>query len=225
MKTKTTESNGFQKRTVHNLIILDESGSMNSIKRATIQGFNEVVQTIKGVEKQFPEQAHFITLVTFNGLGIKTQLFNKKIRNLEEIEERVYQPDSMTPLYDAIGLSVNKLRAAIASQTNGNVLVTILTDGEENDSKEFSGAEIKKLIKELKKHGWTFTYIGANHDVEKIAFSLAITNTLKFEANEQDVKRAFDDDKDSRIQFCKALRQDENVQQNYFNKAKREKAD
>ena len=77
MKNQTAATNGFQNRTVHNLIILDESGSMEAIKRATIIGFNEVVQTIKGVEKRFPEQEHFVSLVTFNGLGIKTKLFNR----------------------------------------------------------------------------------------------------------------------------------------------------
>jgi len=224
MKTKTTNSNGFQKRTVHNLIILDESGSMNYIKPATIQGFNEVVQTIKGLEKQFPEQQHFITLVTFNGLGIKTKLFNKKVKNLGEIDQRTYQPDSATPLYDAIGFSVNKLHSEVESKKECSVLVTILTDGEENDSKEFSGADIKKLIKELKKQGWTFTYIGANHDVEKVAFSLSITNTLKFEANKTDVKRAFNDDKESRVLYARSLRRGEDVQKDYFNKAKKEKS-
>lgn len=62
------------KHQVDNLIILDESGSMESIKKETIQGFNEIVQTIKGVEQQFPEQEHFISLVSFNGLGRKTHL-------------------------------------------------------------------------------------------------------------------------------------------------------
>lgn len=225
MKTKNENSNGFKKRTVHNLIILDESGSMNSIKTATIQGFNEVVQTVKGVEKQFPEQEHFITLVTFNGLGIKTKLFAKKVKNLGEIDGRTYQPDSATPLYDAIGFSVNKLRGEIEAKKDCSVLVTILTDGEENASKEFSGADIKKLIQALKKQGWTFTYIGANHNVEKAAFSLSITNSMKFEANAKDVKRVFDDDKDSRVAYCLALREDEDVQKDYFNKAKKEKTD
>lgn len=218
MKTKNENSNGFKKRTVHNLIILDESGSMNSIKTATIQGFNEVVQTVKGVEKQFPEQEHFITLVTFNGLGIKTKLFAKKVKTLKEIDGKIYQPDSMTPLYDAIGFSVNKLRAEIEAKKDCTVLVTILTDGEENDSKEFSGTDIKKLIQALKKQGWTFTYIGANHNVEKVAFSLSITNTMKFEANAKDVKRVFDDDHESRVSYCLALREDKDVQEDYFNK-------
>ncbi len=55
----------------------------------------------------------------------------------------------------------------------------------------------------MKKQGWTFTYIGANHDVEQVAFSLPINNILKFEANEADVKRAFDVDKDERILYAK----------------------
>jgi hypothetical protein len=59
------------KHQVHNLIILDESGSMEPIKTTIIQGFNELVQTIQGIEKQFPEQEHFISFVSFNGLGHK----------------------------------------------------------------------------------------------------------------------------------------------------------
>ncbi|HOY52351.1 MAG TPA: hypothetical protein PLX49_11305 [Prolixibacteraceae bacterium] len=86
-----------QRHKVFNLIILDESGSMQSIKNATISGFNEVVQTVKGVEQQFPEQEHFISLVTFNGLGIKTLLFNEPVKKLEQIDGKKYQPDSMTP--------------------------------------------------------------------------------------------------------------------------------
>jgi uncharacterized protein YegL len=166
MTNKSDFTGGFQNRSVYNLIILDESGSMETIKNSTITGFNEIVQTIKGMGKQFPEQEHFVSLVTFNGLGIKTKLFNKKVKNLMEIDESTFQPDAATPLYDAIGFSVNKLRREIESVKDCAVLVTILTDGEENDSKEYTGAAVKKLVGNLKKHGWTFTYIGADHDVE-----------------------------------------------------------
>lgn len=222
MKNQTSSTNGFQNRTVHNLIILDESGSMEEIKQATITGFNEVVQTIKGVEKQFPEQEHFVSLVTFNGLGIKNKLFNKKVKNLSEIDERTFQPDASTPLFDAIGFSVNKLKREIEAQNDRAVLVTILTDGEENASTEYTGASVKKLIDEMKKRGWTFTYIGANHDVERVAFSLSINNILKFEANEADVKRAFDVDKKSRILYSRKMRNNEDLQANYFEDADKE---
>ncbi len=218
MTNKSDSTKGFQNRTVHNLIILDESGSMESIKQSTITGFNEVVQTIKGVEQQFPEQEHFISFVTFNGLGIKTKLFNKRVKSLKEIDEKSFHPDSMTPLYDAIGVSVTKLRREIESQKHCSVLVTILTDGEENNSKEYTGAAVKKLIGELKKQDWTFTYIGANHDVERVAFSLSISNSLKFEANDLDVKRAFDADKDARMLYARKMRGGQNLQEDYFKK-------
>lgn len=222
MTNKTNSSNVFQNCTVHNLIILDESGSMEEIKQAAITGFNEVVQTIKGVEKQFPEQEHFVSLVTFNGLGVKNKLFNKRVKSLQEIDEKTFQPDASTPLFDAIGFSVNKLRREIESQNDSAVLVTILTDGEENASTEYTGVSVKKLIDKIKKQGWTFTYIGANHDVEKVAFSLSINNILKFEANEADVKRAFDVDKKSRILYSRKMRNNEDLQANYFEDADKE---
>ncbi len=220
MKNQTDSNSGeYKTRTVHNLIILDESGSMEEIKTATITGFNEIVQTVKGVEKQFPEQKHFISLVTFNGLGIKTLLFNKKVKSLKEIDEKTFQPDASTPLYNAIGFSINKLQKETNSQEECAVLVTILTDGEENSSTEYNGAAVKKLIDKMKKQDWTFTYIGANHDVERVAFSLSITNTLKFEADETDVKRAFDHDKKSRHVHAMKLRRNEDVQERYFEDA------
>jgi len=57
------------------------------------------------------------------------------------------------------------------------VLVTIITDGEENSSKEFTGQMIKKMIDELKALGWVFTFIGANIDVEKVAAQISINNS------------------------------------------------
>lgn len=201
---------------VYNLIILDESGSMDSIKRATISGFNEVVQTIKGIEKQYPEQQHFISFVTFNGFGVKTHLDKQPVASLPEINVNTYQPASMTPLYDAIGLSVLKLKIDLAGLKNVNVLVTILTDGEENSSKEFNGVQIKKIIDEQKSFGWTFTYIGANQDVEKVAASISITNTMKFEANEADVKIMFAKENASRFRYSEKIRNKEDLREDFY---------
>jgi len=146
-----------KKHQVHNLIILDESGSMASIKNSIIQGFNELVQTIQGIEKQFPEQEHFVSFVSFNGLGQKLLHFIDPASKLKQIDDSSYNPASLTPLYDAMGFSINKLNQVLNGQTDYNVLVTILTDGEENDSKEFSGSDIKKLVEQLKQNHWTFT--------------------------------------------------------------------
>ena len=206
----------MEKEQVYNLIILDESGSMEAIKSSTISGFNEVVQTIRGIEKQYPEQQHFISLITFNGMGINTKLDRKPAAELEPINENTYVPDSATPLYDAIGLGVLKLKMHVAGIENIHVLVTILTDGEENASKEFSHADIKKIIKEQKSLGWTFTYIGANHDVEKTAKDLSILNSIEFKATDKDVMHLFKVEQSARMRYSENIRKKADVSKDFY---------
>lgn len=201
---------------VHNLIILDESGSMECIKTTIIQGFNEIVQTIKGIEKQFPEQEHFVSFVSFNGLEIKTLHFLDSANKLEEINAKSYIPDASTPLLDAMGYSIIKLKHALADVTDYNVLVTVLTDGEENASSEFSGQDIKGLVDELKLKNWTFTYIGTGHDIEKMAYSISINNTLVFEKNEEDIHAMFDKEKKARTRYGEKIHSFKDTMSNYF---------
>lgn len=92
------------------------------------------------------------------------------------IDGTKYQPEASTPLFDAMGKGIGQLRRVTNTHSNCNVLVTILTDGEENASVEYSGQAIKKMVEELKLQQWTFTYIGANHDVENFAASISINN-------------------------------------------------
>lgn len=115
------------KRQVHNLITLDESGSMESIKKATIQCFDEIVQTIKGVEQQFLKQEHFISLVSFNGLVRKMDLWREPVKILQQLNTSTYRPDASTPLFDSLGISMGKLAAELEGFQDYNVLVTIFT--------------------------------------------------------------------------------------------------
>ncbi len=204
------------KHQVHNLIILDESGSMDSIKKTIIQGFNELVQTVKGIEKQFPEQEHLISVVSFNGLGQKVLHFLDPVSQLEQIDDEKYQPNSLTPLFDAMGFGINKLRQALTKQTNYNVLVTVLTDGEENASKEFGANDIKKMIEALKLNRWTFTYIGTDHDVTKVAQSLAIDNTMAFQKNEQGIADMFRAETLARARFSKSIAQKKDTNKDFY---------
>jgi len=206
-----------KKHQVHNLIILDESGSMESIKKPIISGFNELVQSIKSIEKQFPEQEHFITFVTFNSAGRKVIHFTDPVAKLKKINSSTYKPDEMTPLYDAMGTSINSLRNAIDKQTNYNVLVTVLTDGLENSSKEYTGNAIKKLVENLKMEGWTFTYIGTDHDVETVATSISITNVMYFEKDSEGVKDMFAKESNARANYSQRIRNKENTDNDFYN--------
>lgn len=171
---------------VYNLIILDESGSMSSIHRPAVDGLNETLQTIQTAQETHGElQEHFVTMVFFNSAGIRTIVEDKSIGQVSLLSMRDFKPGGLTPLYDAMGLSLTKLRYRLNDDERNQVLVTIVTDGWENASKEFSGAMIKNLINELKSLGWVFAYIGANQDVDKVAESMSINNGMSFVADDE----------------------------------------
>lgn len=170
------------KTKVFNLIILDESGSMQSIKKEAIDSVNETVQTIRAAEKKNEDQEHFVSLVTFND-DARTVYDCVAATAVEELTAASYQPDCCTALYDAMGLSLNALRPRVKEEDR--VLVTIITDGYENASHEYSAKAIQALVEELKGLGWVFAYIGANHDVKQVAASLSITNTMTFQTTSE----------------------------------------
>jgi Mg-chelatase subunit ChlD len=133
-----------------------------------------------------------------------------------KLNNESYRPDSLTPLFDAMGFAINKLKQYLNGKSDYNVLVTVLTDGEENASKEFSGMAIKSLVEELQQNRWTFTYIGTDHDVEKIAISLSIKNTMVFEKNEADIKNMFSVEKEARRRYSNKIRLNEDTAADYF---------
>jgi Mg-chelatase subunit ChlD len=187
------------KTRVFNLIILDESGSMSIIKSQAISGVNETVQTIRSAQAKHEDQEHYVTLVSFNSDAVKTIYDNIPAANIEELTDRQYEPNSCTPLYDAMGNSLNKLRKSVAD--NDVVLVTIITDGYENDSHEYTRPIIKKLVEELKAKGWVFTYIGANQDVEQAAMSIAVDNSMSFCASVEGTNTMFAKERRARSRF------------------------
>ena len=173
------------KKRIFNLIIIDESGSMQSIKKEAIDSVNETIQTIRGAQRKHEEQEHLVTLVTFND-DVKSVYECVPVNEVKELTAENYCPDCCTALYDAMGMSLNALRKSVAEVDT--VLVTIVTDGYENASREYDGKAIKALVDELKAKGWVFAYIGANHDVESAAINISITNVMSFEASDSGVR-------------------------------------
>lgn len=86
-------------------------------------------------------------------------------KEVKELTSETYHPDCCTALYDAMGMSLNVIRSKVGE--DDRVLVTVVTDGYENASREYNSKAIKSLVDELKGKGWVFAYIGSNQDVEK----------------------------------------------------------
>ena len=191
------------KQRVFNLIILDESGSMSSIEKQAIDGVNETVQTIRAAQKKHPEQEHLVSLVSFNSDAVKTIYDKVEAERVEKLTDKQYIPSCCTPLYDAMGNAINALRKSVTD--DDAVLVTIITDDYENASTEYNGPAIKKLVEAMKSKGWLFTYIGANQDVEAVASTISITNTLSFAANVQGTVAMFARERKARSRWTDRL--------------------
>lgn len=193
-------------RRVHNLLILDESGSMQSIYRPALTGVNKTLQTIREAQKEHPEQLHFVSLITFDSDHYNQIYMNTSADKAKDITKEQYRPGGCTPLFDTMGRSITALRNFAAK--NDIVLVTIITDGYENASHEYDGRAIKALIEEMKSHDWVFTYIGANQDVEAVAGSMAIDNHLCFEATQRGASDMFEKEIRCRKQFFSKISPD-----------------
>lgn len=168
------------KQRIFNFLILDESGSMFSIKKQAVDSVNETLQSVRAAQKKYEDQEHLVSFVSFNSDGVKTLIDRKEAMVAEDITMEQYNPNCGTPLYDAIGKAVSNLRKSVAE--NDKVLVTIITDGYENASTEYNQHSIKAMTEELGKKGWTFAYIGANQDVKAVSDGLGIKNSMSFQS-------------------------------------------
>lgn len=174
---------------VINLVILDESGSMESIKAEAINGINEVLQSSRSAQRKHPEQKHTLTLIAFNSEETRTIYDNVEVSKAEDMTAAQYAPNCCTPLYDAMGFALTKLDKKVGK--DDKVLVTVITDGYENSSHEYNGQSIKALVESLKAKGWVFAYIGANQDADAVADTLSISNSLDFDASSGGTHKMF----------------------------------
>ncbi len=192
---KTTET-----KKVYNLVIVDESGSMSIIRNEALAGLNETIETCQKMQELHPEMGQRITLISFDSNHFKVHLDNEPAGKARKLTTEDYRPSAATPLYDAIGKGIAKLNAQTG--TGDNVLVTIITDGEENCSQEYNLKLVKNLIEKQKELGWTFTLIGTdNLDVEGMAGSLSIDNHMAFTEDEASTKVMFAKERKARARY------------------------
>lgn len=187
------------KQKIYNLIVLDASGSMYSIRNEAIAGVVETVQTIRTAQKDNADQEQLFSLVVFNGAHIATVYDRMPITKVPDLNEKDYQPTDNTPLYDAMGNGITNLQRYI--NEDDNVLVTIITDGYENASREWNHQRINQLVEDLKKKNWLFTYIGANQDALKVARGMGIDHSMNFCTDVDGTKAMFMKEKLSRSAF------------------------
>ena len=144
-------------------IVLDRSGSMQSIKKETILGFNEFISS----QLKMKINAR-ITLVQFDH-EYEVLYEAVKLKHVNKLNGDIYQPRGLTALLDAIGktikLSKDRYKLIKKETRPDRILFVIITDGQENNSTSFNRDMIFKKIKKMEsKHSWEFIFLGANQD-------------------------------------------------------------
>ena len=215
-----TKSDTIAINRVHNLIILDESGSMSGLEKISVRGVNETIQTIKEAYHDNPEQEQFLTLVTFSSqsdVRIVHHYISHNIKDVEEMSSNNFTPDGMTPLWDAMGNMCTRLEKETDDETL--VLVTIITDGMENASTEYNRESIKALVDRLDQAGWVFTYIGANQNAVLEANSMGIRNALQYNSDKDGTEEMWEKERNSRKDFyerAQNIRSRQQLKNKYF---------
>lgn len=129
--------------------VIDRSGSMDSCRSDTIGGFNVFLA------EQDPETTININLFDHE----YNELYSGSVKDAQKLTLETFVPRGNTALFDAIGKTIKKVDG-----TEGPPIIVILTDGEENSSREYTQTHIKDLIEEKTKQGWSFVFLGANQD-------------------------------------------------------------
>lgn len=166
------------------VFILDKSGSMSGLEKDTIGGFNSMLEQQKKLDGEC-----VITTVLFDN---RYELLHDRIdfRAIKPITAKEYFVGGSTALLDAIGKTIHKIGTAQKNTAKDyradKVMFVIITDGEENTSREYSATQVKKMInRQKKRYGWEFIFLGANIDAVETAgrFGIAADRAVDYVAD------------------------------------------
>ena len=152
-------------------VILDRSGSMGSCLEATIAGFNQFLQT---QQRDAAGGRALMSLTQFDD-RYESNFVGEPIENVPLLDTRSYVPRGGTALHDAIGRTIHETEAWVREQSwNDRVLILIITDGQENASREYDLRAVRALIERKERDGWNFAYMGANQDSYAVGGAMGV---------------------------------------------------
>lgn len=173
-------------------IVLDRSGSMQSVADDTIGGFNKFLE-----DQQRAPGTATITLNQFDDV-FEHVIEAKPVGDAKPLNRETFQPRGSTALLDAIGRSINETGKRLESMPENDraekVVFVIITDGHENASRDFSSQRINEMIRHQRDtYQWEFVFLGANQDAITTASKMGIgaANAMTYAANSQGTASAF----------------------------------
>ncbi len=137
--------------------LLDRSGSMKSILDDTLGGFNAYVDGLRDAPDAL------FSLLTFDSNSVDKVFTHMPVKEVPALTKKTYVPGASTPLIDAVVKTIRAIERSVTDPAD-KVVMAILTDGEENSSREFTWDDLTALIKEKTAAGWQFVFLGAGID-------------------------------------------------------------
>lgn len=195
-----------ENETTEIICILDRSTSIRTsgLIEKTIEGFNAFLAE----QKSNPGKAK-LTLCLFDGDPYGNGAYGSvpgkayeivhngiDIKDVPELNTDTFVPRGMTAMYDAIGVTIDNVakRLKDATEKPDKVVFLIMTDGEENSSKEYNQKAVFDLIQKHKDEDkWAFIFIGANIDTMRAGSGLGVSkgNTLAYTNTDRGVHTAY----------------------------------
>jgi len=183
--TQQNTSPSKEKAVSVTLMIIDESGSMQSLKTATEESHLGILQKIKSECTEMPNLTQFVNTWVFDSHRIEEIQTLAKIHADDTLKPIDLKPNGSTPLFDAIGKACSQLEIIMSNlkfqPEDTMVNVAVFTDGEENSSHVFTQGEVKRLVTRLKTQGWSFNYYGTDTSVEEMKERLAFDGGMVME--------------------------------------------
>lgn len=147
---------------IHVAFVIDESGSMGSSKSDVIGGFKKVIDEQKAIK----DGKCAVSIFKF-ATDVKEVFIGKDVNEVEYLTDESYDPQGLTAMNDGIGYAIDKvgdwLRNMKEEDRPEKNLIVIMTDGEENNSKDYSLSKVREMIKHQEsKYSWTFLYLGTD---------------------------------------------------------------
>lgn len=161
-----------KKNYTHIHVVLDRTGSMETIRNDTIGGFNSFLQE----QQELPGKAT-MSLVQFDSQDpYEVVLDFENISKAKKLTRETYVPRAATPLLDAIGRSINDVEEKISAMKKkpDGIIIAVITDGQENSSQEFNLDQIKKMIEDKQNEKWQFAFLSADLASIKDAIDMGI---------------------------------------------------